>query len=46
MAHDLLTPPILIVAPELAFSESGRILDEHRSNLSSETLDFLMCVKD
>ncbi|GAY53194.1 hypothetical protein CUMW_147530 [Citrus unshiu] len=46
MARDLLTPPASTVASESAFSTGGRILDEHRSRLSSETLDSLLCLKD
>ncbi|KAH9650480.1 hypothetical protein KPL70_026399 [Citrus sinensis] len=46
MARDLLTPPASTVASESAFSIGGRILDEHRSRLSSETLDSLLCLKD
>ncbi|GAY57750.1 hypothetical protein CUMW_181830 [Citrus unshiu] len=46
MARDLLTPPASTVASKSTFSTGGRILDEHRSRLSSETLDFLLCLKD
>ena len=46
MARDLLTPPASIVASESTFSTSGRILDECRSRLSSETLNSLLCLKD
>ena len=46
MARDLLTPPASTVASESAFNTGGRILDEHRSRLSSETLDSLLCLKD
>ena len=46
MARDPLTPPASTVASESAFSTGGRILDEHQSRLSSETLDFLLCLKD
>ena len=46
MARDLLAPPASTVASKSAFSTSGRILDEHRSRLSLETLDSLLCLKD
>ena len=45
-ARDLLTPPISTVASEYAFSVGGRVLEEKRSRISSDKLDFIMCLKD
>ena len=46
MARDFLTIPISTVASESTFSASGRVLDQHRSSLSKETLEALICTKD
>ncbi|KAI3937195.1 hypothetical protein MKW92_053146 [Papaver armeniacum] len=46
MARDLLTPPVSTVASGVAFSASGRVLDEKKTKLSAEMLDAQVCLKD
>ena len=46
MARDLLTLPTSTVASESAFNIGGRVLEERRSRLSFDMLDFLMCLED
>ncbi|KAI8547617.1 hypothetical protein RHMOL_Rhmol07G0209200 [Rhododendron molle] len=46
MARDLLTPPVSSVASESAFSAGNRVLDERRSRLAPDILDYLICLKD
>ncbi|KAI3804346.1 hypothetical protein L1987_25818 [Smallanthus sonchifolius] len=46
MARDFLTIPISTVVSESTFSASGRILDQHRSSLSKDTVEALICTKD
>jgi hypothetical protein len=43
IARDILAIPITTVASESAFSTSGRILSEHRSRLTPQMLEALMC---
>ncbi|CAL5067555.1 unnamed protein product [Urochloa decumbens] len=43
IARDILAIPITTVASESAFSTSGRILSEHRSRLTPQILEALMC---
>ena len=43
VARDVFAIPITSVASESSFSISGRIVDEHRSRLTSEILEVLMC---
>ncbi|KAI3814973.1 hypothetical protein L1987_14622 [Smallanthus sonchifolius] len=46
MARDFLTIPVSTVASESTFSASGRVLNEHRSSLSKDTVEALICTKD
>lgn len=46
IARDIFAIPITTVAPESAFSTSGRVLSEHRSRLTSQMLEALMCSQD
>ncbi|KAK9674220.1 hypothetical protein RND81_12G219200 [Saponaria officinalis] len=46
MALDILAVPMSTVTPELAFSTGGRVLDQYRSSLSSETVQALICTQD
>ncbi|KAJ0845078.1 putative HAT dimerization domain, ribonuclease H-like superfamily, hAT-like transposase, RNase-H [Helianthus annuus] len=46
MARDFLTIPVSIVTAESTFSASGRVLNEHRSSLSKDTVEVLICTKD
>jgi hypothetical protein len=46
MARDFLTIPVSTVASESTFSASGRVLNEHRSSLSKDTIEALICSKD
>jgi hypothetical protein len=46
IARDILAIPVSTVASESAFSTSGRILSEHRSRLTPEILEALMCSQD
>jgi hypothetical protein len=43
VARDIFAIPISTVASESAFSTSGRILSEHRSRLTPDILEALMC---
>ena len=43
IARDIFAIPITTVASESAFSTSGRVLSEHRSRLTSQMLEALMC---
>lgn len=46
MARDVLGTPMSTVAPELAFSTGGRVLDNCRSSLNADTLQALICTQD
>ncbi|XP_066376005.1 zinc finger BED domain-containing protein DAYSLEEPER-like [Miscanthus floridulus] len=46
IARDIFTIPMTTVASESAFSTSGRVLSEHRSRLTSQLLEALMCSQD
>ncbi|WRX23010.1 HAT [Theobroma cacao] len=43
MAKDFLAVPISMIASELAFSTSKRVVSKHRSRLHPETSEALMC---
>lgn len=46
MAQDVLGVPMSTVTPELAFRTGGRVLDQYRSSLSSDTVQALICTQD
>ncbi|KAM0912808.1 hypothetical protein ACQ4PT_012606 [Festuca glaucescens] len=46
VARDVFAIPVTTVASESAFSTSGRILSEHRSHLTPDMLEALMCSQD
>jgi hypothetical protein len=46
IARDIFAIPVSTVASESAFSTSGRILSDHRSRLTPEILEALMCSQD
>jgi len=46
MARDFLAIPLSTVSSESAFSLGGRILGDHRSSLTPEMLEALVCGKD
>ena len=46
IARDIYAIPVTTVASESAFSTSGRVLSEHRSRLTPEILEALMCSQD
>jgi hypothetical protein len=46
IARDIFAIPVSIVASESAFSTSGTVLSEHRSRLTSDMLEALMCSQD
>jgi hypothetical protein len=46
VARDIFAILVTIVASESAFSTSGRIVNEHRSCLTSHMLEVLMCYQD
>jgi len=46
MARDILSIPVSTVASEASFSNGGRVLDQFRSSLKSETVEALLCTKD
>jgi hypothetical protein len=45
IARDVLAIPITTVAYESTFSISGRVLSEHRSRLTPQMLEALMCTQ-
>jgi hypothetical protein len=46
VARDIFAIPVTTVASESAFSTSGRVLSEHRSRLTTDILEALMCMQD
>ena len=46
LARDVFATPVSTVASESAFSTSGRVLSDHRSRLTPEILEALMCSQD
>jgi hypothetical protein len=46
IARDIFVIPVITVASESVFSTGGKILSEHRSRLTSKTLEALMCSQD
>ena len=44
MARDLLTIPMFSVASEQAFSASGRVVDDKRTNLTEKTMECYICL--
>ena len=46
MARDFLAIPLSTVSSESTFSCGGRILGDHRSSLTPEMLETLVCTKD
>ncbi|XP_074290126.1 zinc finger BED domain-containing protein RICESLEEPER 1-like [Silene latifolia] len=46
MAQDVLGIPMSTVTSELAFRTGGRVVDQYRSSLSSETMQALICTQD
>ncbi|CAO2185199.1 unnamed protein product [Urochloa humidicola] len=46
MARDVLAAPASTVASEFAFSTSGRIINDHRTRLSGNTVEALICFQD
>ncbi|KAM0876653.1 hypothetical protein ACQ4PT_036030 [Festuca glaucescens] len=46
VARDVFAIPVTTVASESAFSTSGKILSEHRSRLTPDMLEALMCSQD
>jgi hypothetical protein len=46
VARDVFAIPVTTVASELAFSTTGRILSDHRSRLTPDILEALMCSQD
>lgn len=45
LARDILPIPITYVASECAFSTSGRVLNVHRSRLTPNVVEALMCMQ-
>jgi hypothetical protein len=46
VARDIFAIPVSTVASESAFSTSGRVISEHRSRLTPEIVEALMCSQD
>eukprot|EP00268_Persea_americana_P016995 TRINITY_DN18106_c0_g2_i13.p1 TRINITY_DN18106_c0_g2~~TRINITY_DN18106_c0_g2_i13.p1 ORF type:complete len:163 (-),score=20.80 TRINITY_DN18106_c0_g2_i13:34-522(-) len=46
MARDLLTIPISSVASEQTFSAGRRVVDDKRTNLTEETVECCVCLRD
>jgi hypothetical protein len=46
IARDIFAIPVSTVASESTFSTSERVLSEHRSRLTSDMLESLMCSQD
>ena len=46
VARDIYVIPVSTVASKSAFSTSGRVVSEHRSRLTPDLLEALMCSQD
>jgi hypothetical protein len=46
MARDIMSVPVSTTSSESTFSLSGRILEDRRRRLNSETVEMLVCIKD
>jgi hypothetical protein len=46
IARDIYAVPVTTVASESAFSTSGRVLSEHRSRLTPQMVEALMCLQN
>jgi 16S rRNA A1518/A1519 N6-dimethyltransferase RsmA/KsgA/DIM1 with predicted DNA glycosylase/AP lyase activity len=46
LARDIMTVPVSTTSSESCFSLTGRIIEERRRRLGSETVEMLICVKD
>ena len=46
IARDVLTVSVSRVVSEAAFSEGGRVVSKKRCNLSLETIEVVVCLKD
>ena len=46
MARDIMSVPASTTSSESTFSLSGRILEDRRRRLNSETVEMLVCIKD
>lgn len=46
MAQDVLGVPMSTITPDLAFKTGGRVLDQYRSSLTSDTVQALICTQD
>lgn len=46
MARDVLAIPVSTLGPEVAFSNSGRVLDQYHSSLTPDTREALICGQD
>jgi hypothetical protein len=46
LARDIMTVPVSTTSSESCFSLTGRIIEERRRRLGSETMEMLICVKD
>ena len=46
MACDLLTIPMSFVASKHAFSAGERVVDDKRTNLTEETVECCVCLRD
>ena len=46
IAKDIMLVPVSTTSLESCFSLTGRIIEEQRRRLSSETVEILVCIKD
>ena len=46
IARDVLTMPVSTVASEAAFSAGGRVVSKKRCNLSPQSIEAVVCLKD